>query len=158
MKINETHTYKNASVEEVYALATDEAHRGEVCVAQGATEHAVTIDANVVTIVSTIAAEMPDFVKKFVGDTVKFKQTEDWADAAADGSRTADIRATIIGQPAEIKGSATLKPSGSDVDFVFEAEVKVSVPFIGKKIEPEIARAIVGMVHIQASEGDAALA
>lgn len=157
MKINESYTYPNTTVEAIYALATDKAHREEVSVAQHATDYDVTIEGNVVTIVSSIPAEMPDFIQKFIGETVKFKQVETWDEPAADGSRKATLRATVVGQPADVNGDITMAPSGADVVFTFDADAKVSVPFIGKKIEPEIAKAILAMLRIQVAEGTARL-
>ena len=44
-------------------------------------------------------AEVPDFMKKIVGETVDVVQTEDWGAPDADGQRTADVVVQIKGQP-----------------------------------------------------------
>lgn len=146
MKLNEKFTYDGASVEDVFALLSDQAFRTESCGNQGATDYEVTVVPDgagaTITIVRTQAADMPDFVKKLTGSTVKVKQTEVWSGPDGDGNRTADVKVSIIGQPAEMIGKAKLFSRDGGSDFTVDGDVKVSIPFIGKKIEPEVAKAI----------------
>lgn len=143
MKISETFQYPGATVERVYELITDAAFREEAVVAGGALEQDVTVEGGNVTIVRTQPSDMPDFVMKLTGPTAKVKQTEQWSEPDADGNRTADIKVSIIGQPAEMVGKAYIRNTDSDPEFTVEGDVKVSIPFLGKKIEPEVAKAII---------------
>jgi len=153
MKLSETFSYSGADVDTVYGIITDEAFRIEACEDQGALEYEVTIDDNVVTILRTMPAELPDFVRKLTGETVKVKQTEIWTDPG-DGSLVADVKVSIIGQPAELLGTATLKPDGSDgTTFVVQGDVKVSIPLIGRKIEPIIHEQIVKSLRAEVELG-----
>jgi uncharacterized protein DUF2505 len=146
MKLNEEFSYSDADVEQVYALITDQAFRTESGENQGAHELDVTVEDNgagaTVTVIRVQDADMPDFVKKLTGSTVKVKQTEVWSGPDGDGNRTADVKVSIIGQPAEMTGKAKLFAAGTGTDFTLAGDVKVSIPFIGKKIEPEVAKAI----------------
>jgi uncharacterized protein DUF2505 len=146
MKLNESFSYSGSDVESVYALITDQAFRTESCANQGSMDYTVTVEPNgdgaTVTVIRTQEADLPDFVKKLTGSTVKVKQTEVWSGPGGDGSRTADVKVSIIGQPAEMVGKATLSATGDGSEFELNGDVKVSIPFIGKKIEPEIAKAI----------------
>ena len=146
MKLTESFSYEGADVEAFYALITDQAFRTESCANQGSMDYEVTVepagDGATVTVVRTQEADMPDFVKKLTGSTVKVKQTEVWSGPGGDGSRTADVKVSIIGQPAEMVGKATLSATGDGSEFELNGDVKVSIPFIGKKIEPEVAKAI----------------
>lgn len=146
MKLTEKFSYAGADVEAVYGLLADEAFRTESCANQGATDYTVTVEPKgagaTVTIVRTQEADMPDFVKKLTGNTVKVKQTEVWSGPDAEGNRTADVKVSIIGQPAEMIGVAKLFNTDGGSDFTVAGDVKVSIPFIGKKIEPEVAKAI----------------
>jgi hypothetical protein len=146
VKLSEKYSYDGADVEAVYGLLADEDFRTESCANQGATDYSVTVEVNgegsTVTIIRTQAAEMPDFVKKLTGSTVKVKQTEVWSAPDASGTRTADVKVSIIGQPAEMIGTAKLFAREGGSDFTVDGDVKVSIPFIGKKIEPEVAKAI----------------
>lgn len=146
MKLRETFNYAGADVASVYGLMTDQAFRMESCANQGSKDAIVTVeptgDSVTVTVIRTQDANMPDFVKKLTGSTVKVKQTEVWGGPDASGNRSADIKVSIIGQPAEMTGRATLVAKGADSEFTLDGDVKVSIPFIGKKIEPEVAKAI----------------
>ncbi|MFT4189106.1 MAG: DUF2505 domain-containing protein [Aeromicrobium sp.] len=142
MKLSETFQYEGASVDAVYGLITDQAFRSEACEDQGALEYEVGVDGGTVSLSRTMPAEVPDFVKKLTGSTVKVKQTEQWTDAG-DGSRTASVKVSIVGQPAEMLGTATLAPKGDGTTFTVEGNVKVSIPLIGKKFEGEFHKQIV---------------
>jgi hypothetical protein len=159
MKINESLTYDGASVEDVYAIITDESFRNETCTDQGATEYDVTIEPNdlggdTVTIVRTMPADMPDFIKKLTGQTVTAKQVETWSGPDDGGNRKADVHLNIVGQPAEMKGTVEVVGNGSNTSFVFDGDVKVSIPFIGKKIEPEIAKSILKSIRAEVALGN----
>jgi hypothetical protein len=148
VKLTEKFSYDGADVAAVYGLLTDQAFRTESCANQRATDYEVTVEPNgdgdgaTVTILRTQEADMPDFVKKLTGKTVKVKQTEVWSAPDASGNRTADVKVSIIGQPAEMIGVAKLFARDGGSDFTVDGDVKVSIPFIGKKIEPEVAKAI----------------
>lgn len=158
MKLKESFTYPGTTVESVYAIITDQAFREEAADADGAIEKEISVEPNdkggdTVTIVRTQPADMPDFIKKLTGETVKVKQTEVWTGPDADGNRTAAIKVSIIGQPAGMEGTATLDGSGADAAFNVDGDVKVSIPFIGKKIEPEIHKAITGSLRGEVALG-----
>ncbi len=161
MKLNEKFSYEGASVEAVYGLLADQAFRTESCANQGATDYEVTVEAvgegAKVTIVRTQDANMPDFVKKLTGSTVKVKQTEVWSGPDSDGNRTADVSMSIIGQPAGLTGTARLFAKDGGSDFVIDGDVKVSIPFLGKKIEPEVAKAIRASIREEVAYGQAKL-
>ncbi len=156
-KINHSLSYPGADVEAVYGLIANQAFRTESCEQQGSSDIEVTVeksgDGDTVTVVRKQDAAMPDFVKKLTGDTVKVKQTEKWSGPAADGSRTADVKVSIIGQPAEMNGTATLTPGAEGTAFDLVGDVKVSIPFLGKKIEPEVAKAIIASLDEEVEYG-----
>ncbi|GAA1736741.1 DUF2505 domain-containing protein [Aeromicrobium alkaliterrae] len=152
MKLSETFTY-DATVDEVYGLITSEAFRTETCEDQGALEHDVSVQDGVVTIVRSMPAELPDFVKKLTGPTVKVKQTEKWTEGS-NGSRHADVKVSIVGQPAEMLGTAELTDDGKGgTVFTVKGDVKVSIPLLGRKIEPEIHKQIVRSINAEVELG-----
>ena len=146
MKLSEKFSYAGSDVDAVYGLLVDESFRTESCANQGATDYEVNVvpsgEGATVTIVRTQDADMPDFVKKLTGSTVKVKQTEVWSGPDASGNRTADVKVSIIGQPAEMVGKAKLFAVDGGADFTVDGDVTVKIPFLGKKIEPEVAKAI----------------
>lgn len=149
MKLNETYSYGDADVESVFGLISSKDFRTEAAEDAGAGDVDIDVAESggsvTITIVRTQPADAPDFVKKLTGDTVKVKQTEKWAAPDADGTRRADVKVSIIGQPAEMLGTAVLRTtSGGGTEFTVNGDVTVKIPFIGKKIEPEVAKAIRG--------------
>lgn len=156
MRLKETFTYPNTDVESVYALVTDPKFREESVAVVGGSDIEVTIepsgDGHTVTVIQTQPAKVPDFIKKFIGDSVKVKQTETWNGPDGTGKRSADFRFTVIGQPADMLARAELSGDG-DVSFVVEGDLKVNVPFIGKKIEPEIAKIIAASLRSDVEQG-----
>src|SRR5690606_7856366 len=120
--------------------------REEACVDQGALEQDVKVthagDEVTVTIKRTMPSEMPDFVRKLTGETVKVVQTEVWGAPDTSGSRDAVVSVDIVGQPATMKGTACILNNAETTSFDIDGDVKVAIPFIGKKIEPEVAKAI----------------
>ena len=156
MKVKESFTYPNTDVETVYALITDPAFREDAVAAVGGQDIEVTVeptgDGHTVTVIQTQPAAVPDFIKKFVGDSVMAKQTERWGGPNPDGSRSAEVKFTVIGQPADMLAQVVLSGEG-DVSFVVDGELKVNVPFIGRKIEPEIAKIISASLRSDVEQG-----
>lgn len=142
MKFTETFSYAGASVEQVFGLISDQGFRSRACAAQGDLEHDVKVNGDNVTITRKITSDMPDYIRKLTGNTVSVKQQESWGAADSNGTRKADIKVTILGQPAQMVGTAVLSDDNGSAAFVVEGDVTVKIPFIGKKIEPEIAKAI----------------
>src|SRR5699024_1114402 len=137
MNIDETYHYPTDPAS-VHALATTQSFREEARAAQGPSESDVTMDeqaeAATATSLRTGDGQMPEHNSKFVGDEVQVKQEEAWGPAADDGSRAADLRITIIGQPAEMTGTITTsQESNSSTNFRVNGEITVNVPFLGKK-------------------------
>ena len=156
MKIKESFTYPDTDVESVYALISDPVFREEAVAAVGGQDIEVTIepsgDGHIVTVIQTQPAKVPDFIKKFVGDSVKVKQVERWGGPDEEGNRSAEVKFTVIGQPADMVAQVDLAGQG-DVTFVVDGDLKVSVPFLGKKIEPEIAKIISASLRSDVEQG-----
>ncbi len=152
--------YPTATPDQVFALLVDRDFRSAVCVATHALEYDVDIthhdDGHVsVTVERTLPAEVPDFVKRFVGRTLSIVQSERWGPHPSAGGRTADLLIQIKGQPATMKGSLRLEASGEGTREQVSGELTVSVPFVGKKIEPEVAKAIVAAAAQEQATGRA---
>lgn len=145
MKLTERYEYP-ASPEQVFGLVSDQAFREQSCERQGARDYTVTVeeqgDRTVVTIVRTMESDMPDFIKKLTGDSVTVTQVEKWGPADASGNRTADVSVDIHGQPARMTGTSTIAGTASSTTMSLDGDVKVSIPLIGRRIEPEVAKAI----------------
>jgi hypothetical protein len=156
MKLKETFSYP-AGVEAVFALISSDAFRTKAAEDAKGRDVSVTVendgDDTVVTLVRTQPANLPDFAKKIVGDAVKVKQVERWHAPRADGTRTATVSMKVSGQPAGFTGKATLSPDGKGAEFVVSGDVKVNVPFVGKKFEPIIAKAVEASLRYDVKAG-----
>ncbi len=126
-------------------MVFDKSFRAAVCVATKAISHQVDTRVQddgsaTVTVRRTLPAEVPDFVKKFVGETIELIQSETWAADDGSGVRRADLTLEVVGQPATMTGSIILEATTDGVHEVVHGELKVAVPFFGGKIETEIAK------------------
>lgn len=135
-----------------YALVVDPEFRAEVCKATQALDFDVSVDEHdgggaTVTIDRLMPADLPDAMKKLVGETVKIVQTEEWGAPDAGGQRSADLLIRIVGQPATMTGAVQMTRTGDSVTSFIRGDVKVAVPFFGKKVEPEIATAILAAIR-----------
>jgi hypothetical protein len=159
MKLKETFSYP-AGVEEVFALISDDAFRTKTAEDTKARDVSTKVEKDgndtVVTLVRTqpaTSSKVPDFVKKLIGSTVTIKQVERWQAPDAAGNRTATVTMKVSGKPAGFKGKATLNAAGKGAAFVVSGEVKVDVPFVGKKVEPLIAKAIEASLRYDVKAG-----
>jgi protein involved in polysaccharide export with SLBB domain len=146
MKLKETYAYP-AGPTAVFALIQDPAFRKQSIEATGGTDVGIDVEPSgdevTITIVrSQKATKIPDFIKSFIGETVRVKQVEKWGAPDADGNREAALTMHVQGQPAGMEGHATLMQDGKGASFVVQGDVRVKVPFVGKKIEPFIAKVI----------------
>lgn len=146
MELREVLEY-DAPPDRVFAMLCDSRWREQVCKEQRAVGWNVAVrsldsgGANV-SVTRTLPARVPDLVKSMVGQTIETAQTEQWGPAAADGSRRADFDVQVKGQPATVTGEVRLEPNGVATRQTVVCDVRVQIPFVGKRIEPEIAKAI----------------
>lgn len=156
MKLSET-TTSDINVEEAFQAHREQSVRELACKESGALSWEVTIaeqgGRTRIQVDRVMPPNVPDFVKKFLGDTISVRQVEEWSAPEPDGTRKADVKVTIKGQPASMIGTAVLKPQGSGSVEVVEGEVKVNVPFVGKKIEPEIVKVLAAALKIEQRVG-----
>ena len=135
-----------ASPDSVFALLCDKAFRSGVCVATHAIRHSVQVDLSpdgaTVRTTRVLPAEVPDFVRKFVGETLEVVQTERWGGAEASGGRTGTVTVEVTGQPAGMEGVRRLEATTTGTHESVSGDVRVRIPFFGSRIEPEIAAAI----------------
>jgi hypothetical protein len=151
-------SYPGATPDEAFALVVDPKFRAAVCEATMALKYDVSIDEDAsggafVRVERTMPAEVPDFVKKLVGQTLDVRQTENWSAPGADGRRTADVRVDVVGQPAKMTGTIVLEPTSDGCHEVVTGQVKVSIPLLGGRIEPEIAKGILTAIKVEQKTG-----
>ena len=138
---------------EVYAMLTDQAYLEQVCVASHSLSYEASVDGNRTHTSRTLSA--PESTARFTGATLTVNDDTTWGPAQPDGSRTADVRLTVQGQPVTLKAEMRLTPGGRGSEILLAGELKVAIPLIGKKIEQSAAPAVLAGFRTQQQVGDA---
>ena len=143
-------------------MLSDKGFRERVCAATHALSWTVDVDRAAdgvrVRINRVMPAEVPDFVKRLVGETLEVSQDERWSAPDATGARSGTVRVQISGQPAEMNGTLRLEAAGAGSRQLLSGEVRVRLPFLGRKVEPEITKGIVAAMRKEGEVGKAWLA
>lgn len=126
----------------VFAMLTDEEYIGRKAKAANAIRHEATVtrDGDQVTIrlLRVMPPDVPDFVRRFVGESIDLEQTDIWRPAQPDGSREGTISIDMVGAPVTMRGEMSLQPTGASSIATIEGKIKASVPFVGGKIEEAV--------------------
>lgn len=155
MNVHRETTYA-ADPEAVFAMLVDEAFLRRRAEASHALSHDVDVthsaSGTTSTVRQSLPAEVPDFLRKFVGTTVELTETITWAPPSADRSRTGTLVVEVANAPVTLKGTITLSLGGGGTQQVVDAELKASVPLVGRKIEeaaqPAVIAGIDGMEEL----------
>ncbi|MCX2948079.1 DUF2505 domain-containing protein [Lentzea sp. NEAU-D7] len=138
----EHHTTSPHSAEKVFGAMVDETYLRDRLAAIGGK------DAQLVTYSSTgektsyqlkqgVPAEhVPSAVRAALGGDLVIQRTETWAAGAG------TVEVAVNGVPGRLEGSFTVLDNGSGSKLTLSGEVKVSIPFLGGKIEKLIAEQV----------------
>lgn len=141
-----------AGPDEVAAMLTDRTFLEKVCVASEAIKHSVSVDGTHTTVSRTLKA--PSAASKFTGETITIVEDLRWSPAAQDGSRTAALNLTVPGLPVEMVGTVRLAAGGRGTRVDYSGDLKVNIPFVGKKLEQSAAPAVLDGITLQQRIGD----
>lgn len=149
------------NVDAVTGVLTDEAFLRHTAELAGGTLDSVTVDGAVggaftLTVVRTMpTGRLPEFARKFVGETLTVTQTEKWGAPSSDGSRAAQVRVTVAGVPVEATALQKLMPQDGGTRVELDGKVSSGIPFLGGKIadaaEPMMGKAL----NLQATQAKA---
>ena len=139
MRMRVTHQL-NGDVDQVFALMTDPDFLQRKFTAGGAKNISVDQEqladgSRRITVRRHVTVDLPGFAKKFIQPTNSLLQTETWEPAGDGEPRTCRYRVDVQGVPSHIDGTVTLTPDGTGTRQDVEAEVKVSIPIVGGKLE-----------------------
>jgi hypothetical protein len=87
-------------------------------------------------ITRTIDGELPDMVRKFVGDELKVVEIQNWSELSQEDF-LAQFELKINSAPVEIKGTIALTGAQS-TQVLIKVKVKVNVPIFGTMTEPQV--------------------
>lgn len=157
-----TELHYDADPVTVFAMLTDEGFLARKAEATGAVRHEASVardgDRVTVRLLRVLPPEVPDFVRRFVGDTIDLDQVDVWEAAAPDGSRTGSLRIDMAGAPVTLTGGMTLVRSGNGSAATVDGKIKASVPLVGGRIEKAVHDALVQAARIEEKAGRAWLA
>ncbi|MDO4919638.1 DUF2505 domain-containing protein [Kocuria sp.] len=164
MSVNASTTIK-APVETVVKTFTDEAFARHVSELAGTQFESFEVSGDTstaftaTTVRSMGSDKLPDAVKKFVKNGVKFTQVDTYDAPAADGSRAVRSEIKAAGIPVGATAQQSIRPMGeSETSVDVTGEVQASIPLVGKKIaaaaEPYIGKALT----LQARQAEAWIA
>ncbi|MEO6500737.1 MAG: DUF2505 domain-containing protein [Jatrophihabitantaceae bacterium] len=147
-----------ATVEQIFASRLEQSVREQACRESGALSYDVQIEQAAdggarVQVQRVMAPQVPDYIRRFVGESISISQVEQWSAPGPNGVRTAVVEVTVRGQPASMKGSMTLAPAAEGSTELVAGEVKVAIPLLGRQIEPEIVRVIEAALRIEQRVG-----
>lgn len=148
----------DASLADVFAMLGDPDFRARVCDYQGDLRYDVAIDGDDATMSVDVdrvqsAQGLPPVAAKFVGDEIEIEVREEWSSPQA-----ATMVVTIPGKPGQVRGTIRMRESGGVTTEAFDAEIKVSVPFIGGKLEEMIGGLLGAALRAENKVGAAWLA
>jgi hypothetical protein len=133
-----THHF-GADVETIYALMAAPDFLTRKYTDQGSTDISIDNDdrggSALNKIRRKVTVDLPGFAKKVMSPTNTVVQTDDWAQPDGQGRRVCTYSVEVQGVPSRIDGTVTLSPDGDGTRQDIEAEVKVSIPLLGGKLE-----------------------
>jgi uncharacterized protein YndB with AHSA1/START domain len=130
----------DAAVETVFALLTDPDFVTRMYVAIGGTDvavdHSEEADGACELVVKrTVTVDLPGFAKRVMQPSNTTVQIETWAVPDELGNRVCTYTVEVQGIPSRISGTTTLSADAGGTKQEILAEVKVSIPLIGGKLE-----------------------
>ncbi|MFW6091996.1 MAG: DUF2505 domain-containing protein [Actinomycetota bacterium] len=134
-----TQLHFDADPAAVFAMLTDEDYIARKVRAANAIGHDVTVtrtgDEVTIRLLRRMPPDVPDFLRRFVGETIDLDQTDMWRAAASDGTRHGTIAIDMVGKPVTLRGTMRLERDGEATVTTVDATIKASVPLVGGKIE-----------------------
>ncbi len=145
----------DAPLADVFEMLSDPAFRRASAEAMGVLSADVSITPTGAGISVRIdqvqpTAGVPGFAKRFVGETTRAVQTEEWSSPTG-----ATISIVTPGKPTSVTGTLALTESGGRTTETLEAEVKVKVPLIGGKLESLMGDLVVAGMNKEQGAGEA---
>ena len=149
-KLSETMSF-DAPCSEVFAMMTNEDYVAKKIAGTAGTDPTISVVDQgsdvVVEAGRNLPAQVPSFMKSFVGDAIRVDEVGRWSPADDLGARTAQVTIDFAGTPAKAVGTMDLRPKGDGSEVLVNFEVKASVPLVGGKIEGVIVDQIVRAVR-----------
>ncbi len=146
-------TTYSAPPERVYAMLRSSEFREAVCDRLQLVRYTVEVtpdgEATDIAMDYVMAATgVPAFAASLIGDQIAIRRCESWSSPTL-----ADFVITIPGKPGQMKGAVKLVGSGDETKQTVDAQIKVSIPFVGGKIEKLVGDLITSALKVEAKVG-----
>lgn len=152
--------HNDISTAEVFEMICTTAYQERKCLDAGALSHDISVTraeggAVIRTRRKLPTAGFPSFLRKFLPAGVTATETVKWGAAAADGSRTGELRASFHGTPASMAGTIRIVAQSEGSSVLVDAEFKANVPLIAGRLERIAAPIILGVIDAEEATGQA---
>jgi len=141
----------------VFAMLTDEAFIAKKITAAKALKHEASVrrdgDRVTIDVLRVMPPDVPDFVRRFVGETIDIRQRDVWEPANGDGSRDGSIVLEMSGAPVKATGAMRLAANGTTTVVTVKGLLKASVPLVGGKIEQAVHQGLTEAAKIEERVG-----
>src|SRR5262249_21386214 len=91
--------------------------------------------------------------KRLVGETIQIVQEETWSPSGDSGSYDAALSLDVIGQPASMRGTLRIEADATGAVEVVRGDIKVSMPFVGRKFEAELSKGLLAAARREEEVG-----
>lgn len=138
-----------ARVDEVAAMLADPVYVDGKAAAMGALEHEADVSTLpdgtlTVRLRRVMPAVVPEFVRRFVGETITVVETDHWYPEQPDGTRRGELTVQIERAPVSVHGTMRLVPDDDGTGSVQSAHatIRAKVPLVGRQIEEAIVQVL----------------
>lgn len=91
------------------------------------------------------ASELPPTITKLRSGDLVIERAEHWG-PLSDGQATGWFTVSVPGTPVQMRGDGALSADGGGSTIRYSGEVKVSIPFLGAKIESGLSSQVVDLL------------
>jgi hypothetical protein len=141
---------------DVYAMMTDPRYLEEVCRASESLSFNVSVEGSTTRTSRTLPA--PESAARFTGPELTVDDEIVWGEPSSDGSWSATVSMTVLGQPVTFRGSQQLAAGGRGSVVDVSGELKVAIPLLGRRLEESASPAVMAGYRTQQEVGDKWLA
>jgi len=92
------------------------------------------VDRGLQAVFTSPTPDVP-MARQLLGPKVTITETVTWDDPGENGARTGRLALALAGLPAGADGPLVLEPSPTGSSVVYDAELRVRIPLLGKKLE-----------------------
>lgn len=142
----------------VFEMLIDPGYIAGKAEAANAIRHEVSVERDgeraTIRLLRVMPPDVPDFVRRLVGETIDLDQTDVWNAAEADGSRDGTISIDMRDAPVTLRGTMRLAPDGTvGAALDLSGTIKASVPLVGGKVERAVHDALMSAARREEEVG-----